>query len=67
MMGEEEEVEVAGPRGPMMLMRGLGLGPMRTSSEVMAHEILSDVDPLTAWMYKPQTSLVTLAGAALVE
>jgi hypothetical protein len=38
----------------------------RTSSEVMAREILSDVDPWTAWMYKPQTMVVTLAGAGLL-
>jgi hypothetical protein len=34
--------------------------------EVMAREILSDVDPWTAWVHKAQTMLVTLAGAGLL-
>lgn len=32
----------------------------------MAHNILHDVDPWTAWMYKPHTIIVTMAGAALL-
>ncbi|KAG0629678.1 hypothetical protein M758_1G121500 [Ceratodon purpureus] len=57
-----------GPPGPGMAIGGPGLRSplMRTSSEVMASEILNDVDPWTAWMYKPQTAAVTLAGAGLV-
>lgn len=45
-----------GPRSPLA----------RTRSEVMAHNILHDVDPWTAWMYKPHTIIVTMAGAALL-
>lgn len=39
---------------------------MRSASEAMAESILSDVDPWTAWLYKPHTAFVTIAGAGLL-
>jgi hypothetical protein len=39
---------------------------VRTDSECKAELILRDVDPWTAWMYKPHTLVVTLFGAGLL-
>ena len=72
LMGAAEED--AGPPGMAngaAPAKGAGVGRMgsrlvRTTSEIKAEEILNDVDPWTAWMYKPQTSLVTLAGACVL-
>lgn len=51
----------------MSRRRGDGTSPLaRTSSEAMAQSILSDVDPWTAWLYKPHTAIVTVAGAGLL-
>ncbi|KAG0578735.1 hypothetical protein M758_4G043400 [Ceratodon purpureus] len=45
---------------------GGGADLVRTESENKVQSILRDVDPWTAWMYKPHTLVVTLFGAALV-
>lgn len=45
---------------------GKGAGLARTESESKARDILSDVDPWTAWLYKPHTLVVTLIGAGLL-
>lgn len=59
-------VEENGNSNPQM-SNGSSRSPLaRTRSEVMAHNILHDVDPWTAWMYKPHTIIVTMAGAALL-
>jgi len=39
---------------------------VRTTSEAMAESILLDVDPWTAWMYKPHSEIVTVAGVGLL-
>jgi hypothetical protein len=45
---------------------GDGSDLVRTDSENQAERILRDVDPWTAWLYKPHTLVVTLFGAGLL-
>ena len=39
---------------------------VREDSETKAWSIIRDLDPWTAWLYKPHTVTVLLAGACLV-
>ncbi|XP_024366747.1 CDP-diacylglycerol--serine O-phosphatidyltransferase 1 isoform X2 [Physcomitrium patens] len=45
---------------------GDSTGLVRTASEIQARKVLSDVDPWTAWLYKPHTIITTLVGAGLL-
>lgn len=38
----------------------------RSDSEIKARTVLSDVDPWTAWFYKPHTLIFSFIGAALL-
>ena len=39
---------------------------VRTESEIKARSVLKDLDPWTAWLYKPHTLIVTLIGAGVL-